>query len=53
MEAVRLSETSVDFYRNIQRYLSEQGTLHRHRCEDLTYNKGILYRSVTWPVLKK
>jgi hypothetical protein len=29
------SETSVDFQRNTRRYIPEDSTLHKHRCENL------------------
>jgi CRISPR/Cas system CMR subunit Cmr4 (Cas7 group RAMP superfamily) len=37
MEAVRSSETSVDFQRTIWRYeyIPEDSIVHNHRCENL------------------
>jgi hypothetical protein len=35
MEAIFSSETSVNFPRTTRRYISEDRTLHNHRCEDL------------------
>jgi hypothetical protein len=35
MEATCSSEASVDFQRTTQRYISEDKTLHNHRCENL------------------
>jgi hypothetical protein len=35
MEAIRSSETSVDFQRTTLRYIPEDGTHHSHRCENL------------------
>jgi hypothetical protein len=35
MEAACSSETSVDLQRTARRYVPEDGTLHRHRCENL------------------
>jgi hypothetical protein len=35
MEAIFSSETSLNFQRNIQRYIPEGSTLHNHRCENL------------------
>jgi hypothetical protein len=29
------SETSVDFQRTTRRYISEDSTIHNHRCENL------------------
>jgi hypothetical protein len=39
MDAIYSSETSVDFHRTTQRYISEDTTLHNHRCENLKSNK--------------
>jgi hypothetical protein len=39
MEAGRSSETSVNFYRTTRRYIPEDGTLHKHRCDNLKYNR--------------
>jgi hypothetical protein len=33
MEATYPSETSIDFQRTTLRYISEDRTLHNHRCE--------------------
>jgi hypothetical protein len=39
MEAICSSETSVDTQRTTRRYITEDGTLHNHPCEDLkSYN---------------
>jgi hypothetical protein len=35
IEAIRSSETSVDFQRTTRRYIPEYSTLHNHRCENL------------------
>jgi hypothetical protein len=35
MEAICSSETSVDTQRTTRRYISEDSTLHDHRCENL------------------
>jgi hypothetical protein len=35
MEAICLSETSVDFQRTARRYIPEVCTLHNHRCDNL------------------
>jgi hypothetical protein len=35
MEAICSSETSVDSQRTTRRYISEDGTLHNHRCDNL------------------
>jgi hypothetical protein len=35
MEAVCSSETTVDFQRTERRYVPEDSTLHKHRCENL------------------
>jgi hypothetical protein len=35
MEAICSSETSVDFQRTTRRYITEDSTLHNHRCENL------------------
>jgi hypothetical protein len=35
MEAIFFSETSVDTQRTKRRYITEDGTLHNHRCENL------------------
>jgi hypothetical protein len=41
MEAIYSSETSVDTQQTTRRYISEDGTLHNHRRENLkSYNKG-------------
>jgi hypothetical protein len=34
MEATYSLETSVDFQRTTQRYIPEDKTLHKYRCED-------------------
>jgi hypothetical protein len=40
MEATCSSETSVNFQRTTRRYISEDSTLHNHRCENLkSFNK--------------
>jgi hypothetical protein len=39
MEATRLSETSADFQRIARRYVSEDRSVHNHRCENLTFYK--------------
>jgi hypothetical protein len=51
MEAIRSSETSMNFYRTTRRYILWKITLPSHRCEDLkslrpliTSNSCILYR---------
>jgi hypothetical protein len=36
MEAICSSETSVDFQLTTRRYIPEAGTLHNHRCENLS-----------------
>jgi hypothetical protein len=36
MEATCFSETSADTQRTTRRYIPEDGTLHNHRCENLT-----------------
>jgi hypothetical protein len=36
MEVICSSETSLDFQRTTLRYIPEDGTLHNHRCENLT-----------------
>jgi hypothetical protein len=38
METICSSETSVDFYRTIRRYIPEDYSPHSHRCENLTSN---------------
>jgi hypothetical protein len=39
MEAICFSKTSGDTQRTTRRYISEDGTLHNHRCENLkSYN---------------
>jgi hypothetical protein len=43
MEAMFLSETSVDFQRTTRSYITEYSTLHNHRCENL---KSYVKRSV-------
>jgi hypothetical protein len=35
MEAIYSSETSVDFQRTTRRYISEDSTVHKDRCENL------------------
>jgi hypothetical protein len=35
MEAICLSEASVDFQRTEWRYIPEESILHNHRCENL------------------
>jgi hypothetical protein len=35
MEATYSSETSVDFQRTIRRYITEDRTVHNHRCDNL------------------
>jgi hypothetical protein len=35
MKATCSSETSVGTQRTAQRYITEDGTLHNHRCENL------------------
>jgi hypothetical protein len=45
MEATCSSETSVDFHRNTRRYISEDITIHNHRCENL---KSHYVSSVGW-----
>jgi hypothetical protein len=35
MEAILSSETSVNFQRTAQRNITEDSTLHNHRCENL------------------
>jgi hypothetical protein len=44
MEAKCSSETSVDFQRNILRYIPDDRTLHNHRCENLKYNLNAFLR---------
>jgi hypothetical protein len=39
MEAVRSSETSMDFYRNTRRHMPENSMLHSDSCEDIKSNK--------------
>jgi hypothetical protein len=36
IEVICFSETSVNFQRTTRRYIPEDGTLHNHRCENLT-----------------
>jgi hypothetical protein len=36
MKATYSSETSVDFQRTTQRYISEDITLHNHQCENIS-----------------
>jgi hypothetical protein len=44
---VRSSETSVDFYRSARGYIPEDGTLHSHRCGNLTSNwNGLIYKRI-------
>jgi hypothetical protein len=38
MEPTWSSETSADFQRNARRYISEDRTLHDHRCVNLKSN---------------
>jgi hypothetical protein len=40
MEVLYSSETSVEFKRTTQRYISEDNTLHNQRCENLKSYKG-------------
>jgi hypothetical protein len=35
MEVICFSETSVDTERTTRRYIPEDATLHKHRCENL------------------
>jgi hypothetical protein len=42
-EAIYSSETSVDTQRTTQRYIPEDGTLHKYRCENL---KSYIMRSL-------
>jgi hypothetical protein len=35
MEVIFSSETSVDSQRTTRRYITEDGTIHNHRCENL------------------
>jgi hypothetical protein len=39
MEAVRSSETSVNFYQTTQCFTPVSGTLHGHRCENPKYRR--------------
>jgi hypothetical protein len=39
MEAIYFSDTSVDTQWITRRYISEDGTLHNHRCENLKFDK--------------
>jgi hypothetical protein len=44
MEAIYFSETSVNTQRTTWRYIPEDDTLHKHRCENLkSCNARILY----------
>jgi hypothetical protein len=45
MEAVRTSETSVDFYKTTLRYNPEDRHLRTHRCDNL---KSYLFLSSTY-----
>jgi hypothetical protein len=51
MEAVSSSETSVDFQPTTQCYITEDNTLHNHRCENLkSCKKHSLMESRCWVV---
>jgi hypothetical protein len=43
MEAIRSSETSVNFHRTTWRYIPEGRSLHNYRCENLKFNSYILF----------
>jgi hypothetical protein len=40
MDAICSSETSVGFQRTTRRYIPEDNTLHKHRCENLKSYTG-------------
>jgi hypothetical protein len=42
MEAACSSKTSVDFQRTTRRYITEYGTLHNKRCENLKSYTAIM-----------
>jgi hypothetical protein len=38
METTRSSETSVNFYWTVWRNITDDGIVHRYRCENLKFN---------------
>jgi hypothetical protein len=42
--AIYSSQTSVDFHTTMQRYMTEDRTLHSHPCESLRSMSNIIYR---------
>jgi hypothetical protein len=49
MEAICSSETSVDSQWTIWRYIPEDGTIHKHRCENLkSYRVLASFKLIPW-----
>jgi hypothetical protein len=49
MEATCSIETSVDFQRNIRRYIPGDRTLHKHSCENLkSYKREQFHQCIIW-----
>jgi hypothetical protein len=47
-EAIRSSETSVNFQRTTRRYIPEDSTVHNHRCENLkSYIETFSFTKIT------
>jgi hypothetical protein len=53
MEAIRSSETLVDFQRTTQRYIPGDSNFHNYRCENLKSYNIILDEMGIWWILKR